>query len=122
MGGEYAIQQIRRWCSISKIFKLLHKKINYIKKKNKINQKECSIEDLKDYLKFEDTIKFDVLNFLTYKERKILELHIVEKRSYNEISKEFYLKPESIRKIKYRAINKIKRWRKENEKWISYTS
>lgn len=89
---------------------LLHKKINYIKKKNKINQKECSIEDLKDYL------KFDVLNFLTYKERKILELHIVEKRSYNEISKEFYLKPESIRKIKYRAINKIKRWRKENEK------
>lgn len=95
---------------------LLHKKINYIKKKNKINQKECSIEDLKDYL------KFDVLNFLTYKERKILELHIVEKRSYNEISKEFYLKPESIRKIKYRAINKIKRWRKENEKWISYTS
>ncbi len=95
---------------------LLHKKINYIKKKNKINQKECSIEDLKDYLKFEDTIKFDVLNFLTYKERKILELHIVEKRSYNEISKEFYLKPESIRKIKYRAINKIKRWRKENEK------
>lgn len=88
---------------------LLHKKINYIKKKNKLNQKECSIEDLKDYLKFEDTIKFDVLNFLTCKERRILELHIIEKRAYSEISKEFHLKPESIRKIKYILTYMIKR-------------
>lgn len=93
---------------------LLHKKINYIKKRNRIIRKECSIDNLKDYLKYEDTIKFDILDFLTSKERKILELHIVEKRTYEEISKIFNLKPESIRKIQYRAIVKIKNWRKEN--------
>lgn len=93
---------------------LLHKKINYIKKRERIKKKECSIDDLSDYLKYEDTIKFDILDFLTPKERKILELHIIEKRTYEEISKIFNLKPESIRKIKYRAIIKIKKWRNEN--------
>ena len=95
---------------------LLHKKLDYINTKNRIANRECSIENAKDYLKYEDNFKFDLQEILTDKEIKVLELHLVEKNTYLEISKILNLKPESIRKIQYRAIKKIKDWRENNDK------
>lgn len=93
---------------------LLHKKINYIRDKNRVSQQESSLNELKSYYQTDKNEKFEIMNILTDKEFKVLKLHILEKYTYIEISKILNLKPESIRKIQYRAIKKIKEWRKNN--------
>lgn len=95
---------------------LLHKKLDYINTKNRIENRECSIENVKNYLKYEDNLKFNLQEILTDKEINVLVLHLVEKNTYLEISNILNLKPESIRKIQYRAIKKIKDWRENNDK------
>ena len=103
---------------------LLHKKMNYIRDNKWINEKECSIEKIKDLMYSENEEHLDLLEkVLNQKEKIVLELHILEKRTYNEIAKKLKVKPESVRKIKYRAIKKIIKWRKDNQnsvyKWPS---
>mgnify|MGYP005771732163 CR=1 FL=1 len=99
---------------------LLHKKMNYIRDNKWINEKECSIEKIKDLMYSENEEHLDLLEkVLNQKEKIVLELHILEKRTYNEIAKKLKVKPESVRKIKYRAIKKIIKWRKDNENRIS---
>ena len=99
---------------------LLHKKLNYIRDNKWINEKECSIEKIKDLMYSENEEHLDLLEkVLNQKEKIVLELHILEKRTYNEIAKKLKVKPESVRKIKYRAIKKIIKWRKDNENRIS---
>ena len=99
---------------------LLHKKMNYIRDNKWINEKECSIEKIKDLMYSENEEQLDLLEkVLNQKEKIVLELHILEKRTYNEIAKKLKVKPESVRKIKYRAIKKIIKWRKDNENRIS---
>ncbi len=99
---------------------LLHKKMNYIRDNKWINEKECSIEKIKDLMYSENEEHLDLLGkVLNTREKSVLELHILEKRTYNEIAKKLKIKPESVRKIKYRAIKKIIKWRKDNENRIS---
>ena len=99
---------------------LLHKKMNYIRDNKWIKEKECSIEKIKDLMYSENEEHLDLLEkVLNQKEKIVLELHILEKRTYNEIAKKLKVKPESVRKIKYRAIKKIIKWRKDNENRIS---
>ena len=99
---------------------LLHKKMNYIRDNKWINEKECSIGKIKDLMYSENEEHLDLLEkVLNQKEKIVLELHILEKRTYNEIAKKLKVKPESVRKIKYRAIKKIIKWRKDNENRIS---
>lgn len=93
---------------------LFHKKLNYIRDKNRITRQECSINKLDNYYQFSEDSKLENLNILNNKEIIVLKLHILEKRTYLEISKILNLKPESIRKIQYRAIQKIKNRRKNN--------
>ena len=93
---------------------LFHKKLNYIRDKNRIIRQECSINKLDNYYQFNEDSKLEILNILNNKEIIVLKLHILEKRTYLEISKILNLKPESIRKIQYRAIQKIKNRRKNN--------
>lgn len=93
---------------------LLHKKLNYIRDKNKVIEKECSIDELKNYTQINEDSKIELLDILSDKEITVLKLHILEKHTYIEISKILNLKPESIRKIQYRAIKKITEWRKDN--------
>ena len=84
---------------------LLHKKMNYIRDNKWINEKECSIEKIKDLMYSENEEHLDLLGkVLNTREKSVLELHILEKRTYNEIAKKLKIKPESVRKIKYRAI------------------
>lgn len=99
---------------------LLHKKMNYIRDNKWINEKECSIEKIKDLMYSENEEHLDLLGkVLNTREKSVLELHILEKRTYNEIAKKLKIKPESVRKIKYRAIKKIIKWRKDSENRIS---
>ena len=99
---------------------LLHKKMNYIRDNKWINEKECSIEKIKDLMYSENEEHLDLLGkVLNTREKSVIELHILEKRTYNEIAKKLKIKPESVRKIKYRAIKKIIKWRKDNENRIS---
>lgn len=99
---------------------LLHKKMNYIRDNKWINEKECSIEKIKDLMYSENEEHLDLLGkVLNTREKSVLELHILEKRTYNEVAKKLKIKPESVRKIKYRAIKKIIKWRKDNENRIS---
>lgn len=100
---------------------LLHKKMNYIRDKNRISQRECSIDKLENCIHLDKEDNSDIFKkILSERELKILKLHILEKQTYEEISRKYKLKPESIRMIKYRAIKKVKEWRKRNAKnWIS---
>lgn len=93
---------------------LLHKKLNYIRDKNRITQQECSINELDNYYQYNEDFRLEILNTLNNKEITVLKLHILEKYTYKEISKILNLKPESVRKIQYRAIKKIVEWRKYN--------
>lgn len=93
---------------------LFHKKLNYIRDKNRITRQECSINKLDNHYQFNEDSKLEILNILNNKEIIVLKLHILEKRTYLEISKILNLKPENIRKIQYRAIQKIKNRRKNN--------
>lgn len=99
---------------------LLHKKMNYIRDNKQINERECTIEKIEYLTYIENEEHLDLLEkVLNQKEKIVLELHILEKRTYNEIAKKLKVKPESIRKIQYRAIKKIIKWRKDNENRIS---
>lgn len=93
---------------------LLHKKINYLREKQRVFEQESSLNELDNYYQINEERKLEILNFLNDKEIKVLKLHILEKYTYTEISNILNLKPESIRKIQYRAIKKIKEWRKNN--------
>lgn len=93
---------------------LIHKKLNYLRDKEKIAKSECSFNELNDYADTTEIESTNILNVLNEKEIAIIKLHILEKKTYNEISKKFNLKPESIRKIQYRAIKKLKNRRYKN--------
>lgn len=91
---------------------LVHKKLNYIRNNERIIQTECSINELENQLQSEEETNLHIFDFLNEKEQKVLKLHIIDKLTYKEISKILNLKPESIRKIQYRAMKKIgSRWR-----------
>jgi RNA polymerase sigma factor (sigma-70 family) len=90
---------------------LLHKRLNYIRDNKKIKEIECSLDELDNKLHYKEEINLEFFGFLSEKEQKVLQLHLKEKLTYQEISKILNLKPESIRKIQYRALKKIEsRW------------
>lgn len=86
---------------------LLHKKLNYIRDNKRILELECSIEGLENTLYSEEQKSLDCFECLSEKEQEVIRLHIEEKLTYNQISKIMKLQPESVRKIKYRAIKKL---------------
>ena len=69
---------------------LLHKKMNYIRDNKQINERECTIEKIEYLTYIENEEHLDLLEkVLNQKEKIVLELHILEKRTYNEIAKKF---------------------------------
>lgn len=88
---------------------LLHKKINYLRDIKNVIDKEYSISFYENQLVYEEKVNLNLFNFLNEKEKKVLELHMLKKLTYKEIAKTLKLKPESIRKIQYRAIKKIEK-------------
>lgn len=86
---------------------LLHRKINYIRDKKRILEIECSIYDFENKLFAEEKVETNFFDVLNEKEQQVLKLHISERLTYKEISNIINLQPESIRKIKYRALKKI---------------
>lgn len=96
---------------------LLHKKLNYLRDKEKLKKKVCSIDEMEESISVEENFNIEILDIskcLSDRELEILKLHIIDKYTYEEISKQFKVKPESIRKIKYRAIKKITEWKEKN--------
>ena len=86
---------------------LLHRKLNYLRKKKRISQSEyplCELNKSNPVLIESDTDRLDVLSD---KERLVLELHIEKKMTYKEIGIILKLQPESVRKIQYRALKKL---------------
>lgn len=92
---------------------LYRKKIRYIKNNNQINN-EKSIESIKE-LTINQNIVVDDLPELTNKEKYILEKLYIEKFSYIELSVLTNEKIETLKKRRYRAIQKLKKRRKLNE-------
>ena len=86
---------------------LLHKKLNYIRDYKKINEMECSFEGLDNVLQSNEKMDFDVCNFLSEKEQRVLKLHFKDKLTYKEIGEILGLQSESVRKIKYRTLKKL---------------
>ena len=64
---------------------LLHKKLNYIRDYKKINEMECSFEGLDKVLQSNEKMDFDVCNFLSEKEPRVLKLHFKGKLTYKEM-------------------------------------
>lgn len=99
---------------------LLHKKINYLRNLKKINEREIPIDKIENSIYNDKEESTGILEtILSSKERDVLKFHILEKRTYEEIAKKLKMQPESVRKIKYRAIKKIIKWRNDNENRIS---
>jgi len=86
---------------------LLHRKLNYLRKKKRILKSECPLRELNKSSPVLIEINTDRLDVLSDKERLVLKLHIVKKMTYEEIGKLLRLQPESVRKIQYRALKKL---------------
>ena len=68
---------------------------------------ECSFEGLDNVLQSNEKMDFDVCNFLSEKEQRVLKLHFKDKLTYKEIGEMLGLQSESVRKIKYRTLKKL---------------
>lgn len=86
---------------------LLHRKLNYLRKKKRILMRERPLRELNKSSPVFIEINTDRLDVLSDKERLVLKLHIVKKMTYEEIGKVLRLQPESVRKIQYRALKKL---------------
>lgn len=100
---------------------LLNKKIDYIRKNNKINQKE-ELDTLPNYGKSTSNFSFfDDLNIsenidlsrsiysLSKVQRKVIIEFYLKNKSFENIAKELNSNVKAIRQIKYRALNKLKK-------------
>lgn len=94
---------------------LWHKKINYIRDCKRTNDMECRLDGLENALQSEDQMNLETGKFLKPKEQLVLKLYFKDRFTYKEIGKILNLQPESVRKLKYRALQKLERRKYYND-------
>lgn len=105
---------------------LLHRKINYLKhykflrrRELQLEQKEWDVLSSKDDIehsffafKEKDENKQKILNILTEKQRQVIVALYYEEKSVETIAKDLKLTPNAIYQIKFRAMEKLKKYLK----------
>lgn len=109
---------------------LLHRKINYLKhckflrkQELQLDQKEWDVLSSKDdmehsFFAFKDKEKYKqkILKILTEKQGKIITELYYEEKSVETIAKDLKLTPNAIYQIKFRAMEKLKKYLKGENK------
>ncbi len=109
---------------------LLHRKINYLKHRNflrkqelQLDQKEWDVLSTKDDMehsffafKENNENKQRILNILTEKQRQVINALYYEEKSVETIAKDLKLTPNAIYQIKFRAMEKLKKYLKGENK------
>lgn len=91
--------------------KALHnRRLNYIRDNRKIKEYEISFDDLKQEVILNNQKQFilETTAVLNEKEIEVLKLYYEDGLTYKEIAVLMKIQPESARKIKYRAIKKLR--------------
>lgn len=105
---------------------LLHRKINYLKHYRFIKKQELQLDQKEwDVLSSKDDMvhsffafnnknenKHKILNILTEKQRQVITALYYEEKSVEIIAKDLKLKPNAIYQIKFRAMEKLKKYLK----------
>ena len=95
---------------------LYHKRINYFRNLNKIQEYEVSVQEVEDTI-FKEPTDEEILNMnvLNQKEIYLLNLHYKHGLSYSEISKITQEKVSTLKQRRNRAIAKLNR--RNSDKW-----
>ena len=95
---------------------LYHRRINYFRNLNKIQEYEVSVEEVED-TRFKEPTDEEILNMnvLNQKEIYLLNLHYKHGLSYSEISKITQEKVSTLKQRRNRAIAKLNR--RNSDKW-----
>ena len=95
---------------------LYHKRINYFRNLNKIQEYEVSVQEAED-TRFKEPTDEEILNMnvLNQKEIYLLNLHYKHGLSYSEISKITQEKVSTLKQRRNRAIAKLNR--RSSDKW-----
>lgn len=95
---------------------LYHKRINYFRNLNKIQEYEVSVQEVEDTI-FKEPTDEEILNMnvLNQKEIYLLNLHYKHGLSYSEISKITQEKVSTLKQRRNRAILKLNR--RNSDKW-----
>lgn len=106
---------------------LLHKRINYLKHYKFLKEQELQLEEkewnmlsIKDNMihsffafKEKDENEQSILKILTEKQRKVISAIYYEEKTIKTIAKDLKLTPNAIYQIKFRAMEKLNKYLKE---------